>query len=236
LKVAKYQKALPYSPARERLRDLIAHRKEAAEALAEAQSRVERLARVAQAVGPHRAKLSELDSREAREFADWSASPPGSPMPATDAATRAKLQAELDEATAAAQAADRASAGVNAEAAAAVRKMAAIDSELGFAADTVALEEMADIEDAARDAVAKLAAARMQATVFSGIVDSVRDGKDMNTPGWSEYTTSFVDAADRVAAAFRLPNLDEAAESEFRAKAHALMADLRSDASSRLHF
>jgi hypothetical protein len=94
---------------------------------------------------------------------------------------------------------------------------------------------MSDIEAEAQAAVAKLAAARMKATVFSAVVDAVRDGKDMSYPSWSDYTAHFVDATDRVASALILPNPDEAAESDFRARAQALMSDLRTDAGSRLH-
>jgi hypothetical protein len=231
----KFTKALPPSPARQRLRELIDTKAEAREALSEAQARKDRLTRITSAVGPARAALSELDGREAREFADWSASPPGTPVPATDSAARAKLQADLDDAQTQADAASRAMNSVQADAGAAARKVAAVDGQLGFAAATVALEEMSDIEAEAKAAITALAAARMKAQVFSAVVDSVRDGKDMTLPGWSEYTALYVDAADRVAGAFRLPNPDEAAESEFRAKALALMSDLRTDAGSRLH-
>jgi hypothetical protein len=74
-----YQKSIPYSPARERLRDLIKAKSDAAAALAEANARIDRLTRITSAVGPARAALSELDGREARAFSDWSASPPGTP-------------------------------------------------------------------------------------------------------------------------------------------------------------
>jgi hypothetical protein len=229
-----YQKSIPYSPARERLRDIIAAKAEAVAKRDAAAARIEHLSRSADAVTPLRGKLAALDSSETRAHIDWTLDTT-QPMPSVDAEGRAKLVAEIAAAEAATAAARRAQDALQSEVAESQRIVSAVDSSLGFAAADVALEEMADIEAAAKAAVAKFVDARMKAQVFSAVVDSVRDGKDMTTPGWSDYTACFVDATDRVAAAFRLPKPDEAAEAEFRTKAIALMADLRSDAGSRLH-
>jgi hypothetical protein len=233
--MSKFTKALPPSDARVRLRELIAAKKEAREAHADANARIDRLTRITSAVGPARAALSELDGREAREFADWSASPPGTPVPATDGAARAALVAALADCQTQSDAASRAMNSVQADAGAAVRKVAAIDSQIGFAAATVALEEMSDIEAEAKAAMTALAAAKMKANALVAAVDSVRDGKDMTYPGWVEYTRDFVAASDKVMAAFGWQAPAQAAESEFTARCRSLMADLRSDAGSRLH-
>jgi hypothetical protein len=98
-----------------------------------------------------------------------------------------------------------------------------------------ALEEAADIEREAQAAVAAVSAARMKAVNFAQIADVRMGRSDVDAPGRQEFNLAYADAAERLARAFDLPMPDAASESEFVGKTRALMADLRSDASSRLH-
>jgi hypothetical protein len=214
---------------------MIAARREAQEALAAAQARIDRLTEIGAAVGPARARLSALDGDEASAFADWSLAPPGAPVPIADKETRDRLNAELDAAMAQAAAAERARASVQDEAGQAARNAAAVDAELSYATGYVALEELEDIEQEAKAVMRKMADVRMKAQTLSQVIDSVRAGRNPGSPGFNEFSATYADAVDHLAHGFDLPNPDQAEEDEFRAKAFALMTELRDDAGSRIH-
>jgi hypothetical protein len=229
-----YQNASAPSEARTRLRNLIAGKVEAQKSLAEAQTRIDALGAIAEALGPIRAKLSKLDGDDARAFADWSMTPTD-PVPVADIATRAQLQAELADAMAQSQAAERAIGGVRADADAKARKVSAIHGELDFAAAIVALEEAADLEVRAKAAMAEFEAARAKVGIFLDVIDRVRLGKQTDAPMWSEYTAAFVDAQQRLLGAFNGPAPNEGEKHDFQSKLETVLRDLREDAGTRLH-
>jgi hypothetical protein len=231
----KFQKSPPKSEARIHLASLIDARKEAIAKRDAAAARINHLGRPADAVAPLCGRLAALDSQETKAFADWTLDPT-KPVPAVDAEGRAALVSEIVAAEAASAAARRAQDALQSEVAAAQLTVSAVESELAFAVHVVALEEADSLEARAKELTAEFDAIRTKVGVFLDALDAVRIGKQSSEAGWAEFTSAYVDAQDRLIAAFNAPAPDEAAKAEFAGKVRAVLGDLREDAGSRLHF
>jgi hypothetical protein len=229
----KFSKPNPPSPARLRLRELIAAKTEAASEAAEARGRISRLADLAESAAPVRAKLAALDASEASAFAAWSRAP-ASPVPTPDSVARIDLTRDLAEAQSRADAASRAMQAMAGESEAANVKSATADAALNATAVKVALEEMQPLADEARTVMARLADLRMRGDALSRVIGDAALSSGPDAPGFAESNTAWALAGDALRVSVDMPRISEADEYEFLAKARTLLTELRSDSNARL--
>jgi hypothetical protein len=224
----KFQSKSLDTPARLRLGELIETRVAAAAEVTAAQSRLSRLTTLADSAAPIRAKLAKLDADEAAAFAAWAKGAPDAPPPA--AADRTDLTRELSEAVARTVAATRAIDGMRAEVNEASAKANAADQALNAAVAMVGLELLPPIAAEAQVAMATVVSANMRGQALVRIL-----GASLTGPSAApDHTAAFVAAGESLKNGFFWPRFDEASEFAFMAQIRKLMSDLRSDAGAKL--
>jgi hypothetical protein len=218
--------------ARTSLARLHSARSEAAAEARGAQSRIDRLAELANAVAPIAAKLAVLDANEAEAFAAWARSP-ASPAPSPDTSARVDLQRELAEAQATADAATRAVPAMRREVDVANAKAAAAAEAVPLAAALVALEELPPMIEAAKAAVATIARVRDRSRVMLNEILSVAEGPTVRPEARAAFLETYLPAAAAMNDAGAAP-LPAPSAATFRGPVLALLAALNADASAKL--
>ena len=221
------------SDARQRLARHIAAREDAAASLGAAGAALERLRRAKALPAPIEEELGQLDAAETAVMDAWSRSGSDEPPPIADAAKRQALLKRLDDARAAAGAAERAEASQSAEYVAAAHRLPPIAAQIDVALAAVLVEEaeplFVEIEAETRALATKISRASL-------LVDIVRESaqRQADREAAGAIFPIVGELADRKRDATSQPMLDLAAAGSQRAEWLALVDRLRDDAEATL--
>jgi hypothetical protein len=149
------------TPARRELAELLDARTTASAELANLTARAQRLARAKEAIAPLESELISLDASASAAALAWSELDDGSPAPVADAKRRAKVEAALLTARAAARAADSATVGLQPQVEKVGAHLRALEIHIQQAAANIVVEEsMALLFPEVKAAIAAVEAVR----------------------------------------------------------------------------